>query len=85
MGSRAHPDPPRAGARLGEDLPERLRGLPPAIPPPGAGGERLTLAEVERRYASQIAETGGNKTRAAEIRGIDRKTLYRILGEKDGG
>jgi two-component system response regulator AtoC len=73
----------RSGLVVPEDLPERLRGLPPAVPPPGSS-ERLTLAEVERRYAAQIlAETGGNKTRAAEVLGIDRKTLYRILGEKE--
>jgi DNA-binding NtrC family response regulator len=72
-----------AGLVVPEDLPERVRGLPPGIPPPGAG-ERLTLAEVERRYATQIlAEAGGNKTRASEILGIDRKTLYRILGERE--
>ncbi|HVO19682.1 MAG TPA: sigma-54 dependent transcriptional regulator [Anaeromyxobacter sp.] len=71
-----------AGLVVPEDLPDRLRGLPPAIPPPGSG-ERPTLAEVERRYAAQVlAEAGGNKTRAAEILGIDRKTLYRILGEE---
>ena len=41
---------------------------------------RPTLAEVERRYAAEILrETGGNKSRAAQILGIDRKTLYRIL------
>jgi DNA-binding NtrC family response regulator len=37
---------------------------------------------MERRYASEILrETGGNKTRAAEILGIDRKTLYRLIGD----
>jgi len=72
-----------AGLVVPEDLPERLRGLPPGVPPPGSA-ERPTLSEVERRYATQIlAETLGNKTRAAEILGIDRKTLYRILGEKE--
>jgi DNA-binding NtrC family response regulator len=46
--------------------------------------DRPTLAELERRYAAQVLqETGGNKTRAAEILGIDRKTLYRLLGERD--
>jgi len=72
-----------SGLVVPEDLPERLRGLPPSVPPPGSS-DRPTLAEVERRYAVQVlAETGGNKTRAAEILGIDRKTLYRILGEKE--
>jgi DNA-binding NtrC family response regulator len=41
---------------------------------------RPTLAEVERSYVAEILrETGGNKTRAAQILGIDRKTLYRLL------
>jgi two-component system response regulator AtoC len=72
-----------AGLVVPEDLPDRLRGLPDAVPPSGVA-ERPTLAEVERRYAAQVlAETGGNKTRAAEILGIDRKTLYRIVGEKE--
>jgi two-component system, NtrC family, response regulator AtoC len=71
-----------AGLVVPEDLPDRLRGLPPAVPSSGSA-ERPTLAEVERRYAVQVlGETGGNKTRAAEILGIDRKTLYRILGEE---
>jgi DNA-binding NtrC family response regulator len=35
---------------------------------------------VERSYVAEILrETGGNKTRAAQILGIDRKTLYRLL------
>ncbi len=44
-------------------------------------GRRPTLAEIERRYACEVLRaTGGNKTRAAEILGIDRKTLYRLIG-----
>ena len=75
-----------SGVILPEDLPEHLRG---ARPPPEAEGmtprDRPTLAELERRYAAQVLkETDGNKTRAAEILGIDRKTLYRLLGERDG-
>ena len=39
-----------------------------------------TLAELERRYVQFIlSETGGNKSRAAELLGIDRRTIYRYL------
>lgn len=48
---------------------------------PGETERRPTLAEIERRYACEVLRaTGGNKTRAAEILGIDRKTLYRLIG-----
>ncbi len=41
---------------------------------------RPTLAEVERRYAREVLDAlHGNKTRAAEVLGIDRKTLYRLV------
>lgn len=40
----------------------------------------LTLAEVEKRHIQRVvASTGGNKTRAAKILGIDTKTLYNKL------
>ena len=42
--------------------------------------DRPTLAELEQRYVSLILQQeGGNKKRAAEILGIDRRTLYRTL------
>ncbi len=42
--------------------------------------DRPTLAELERRYIQLLlAETDGNKSRAAEILGIDRRTIYRYL------
>jgi DNA-binding NtrC family response regulator len=42
----------------------------------------LTLYEVERDYILEmLRKTGGNKTRAAELLGLDRKTLYRKLDE----
>jgi DNA-binding NtrC family response regulator len=75
-----------SGVVLPEDLPDAVRAArpaPAAAPLPDTS-DRPTLAELERRYASQVLlETGGNKTRAAEILGIDRKTLYRILGERE--
>jgi DNA-binding NtrC family response regulator len=55
----------------------------------GAGGsasesglvaDRPTLAELERRYIQLVlTESGGNKKKAAEKLGIDRRTLYRAL------
>jgi DNA-binding NtrC family response regulator len=38
----------------------------------------MTIAEVERRYVERVlALLGGNKTRAAQVLGIDRRTLHR--------
>lgn len=51
---------------------------------PRASGKRgrPSLSELDRRYAREVLrQTGGNKTRAAEILCIDRKTLYRLIGE----
>ncbi len=67
--------------------------LPPAIL--GARGERrvideaaeraLPLQAIEREYILRILEkTGGNKYQAAQMLGIDRKTLYRKLAEMEG-
>jgi DNA-binding NtrC family response regulator len=42
----------------------------------------LTLEELEREYIQRVlAAEGGNKTRAAQRLGLDRKTLYRKLEE----
>ena len=49
--------------------------------------ELIPMEEVERRYILHVVEsTRGNKTLAARILGLDRKTLYRKLqqyGVKD--
>jgi DNA-binding NtrC family response regulator len=46
----------------------------------GGLGFNRTLAEVETEYIQNVlASVGGNKTRAAEILGIDRKTLREKL------
>jgi DNA-binding NtrC family response regulator len=40
----------------------------------------LTLDELEAEHISDVLEeTRGNKNRAAQLLGIDRKTLYRKL------
>jgi two-component system, NtrC family, response regulator AtoC len=73
-----------SGVVVPADLPDRLRGASaePARGLPLPPGLRPTLDELSRRYVALVlSECGGNKTRAAEQLGIDRKTLYRILGE----
>jgi two-component system response regulator AtoC len=68
---------------LPSDLPADVSGgAPPA--PAGIIDDRPTLSELERRYiALVLAECGGNKKKAAERLGIDRRTLYRAL-ERSG-
>jgi len=77
---------------LPSDLPVEVYGGSPAEPA-GIFDDRPTLSELEKRYIALIlAECGGNKKRAAERLGIDRRTLYRALeragvaagGEDDG-
>jgi two-component system response regulator HydG len=42
----------------------------------------LTLEQLEKEYIKRVLiETGGNKSKAAERLGLDRKTLYRKLEE----
>jgi two-component system response regulator HydG len=64
------------------DLPEKIRNyrtshvLVAATDP----SELVPLEEVEKRYILRVLEAvGGNKTLAAQVLGLDRKTLYRKL------
>ncbi len=42
--------------------------------------ELVTLSEMERRYVRRVLDAcGGNKTQAARVLGIDRRSLYRRL------
>ena len=46
--------------------------------------KQLTLDQLEKEYIRRVlSEAGGNKSRAAEILGLDRKTLYRKIQEID--
>ncbi|MGE0101360.1 MAG: sigma-54-dependent transcriptional regulator [Blastocatellales bacterium] len=66
-----------------EDLPERVRtgGQTTGIMA-RAKESRMTLRELEREYIIETLRlTRGNKSRAAEILGFDRRTLHRKLDE----
>ncbi|HEY5949441.1 MAG TPA: sigma-54 dependent transcriptional regulator [Kofleriaceae bacterium] len=48
--------------------------------------ELITLDEMERRYVRQVlVAVGGNKTHAARMLGIDRRSLYRRLEPQQRG
>lgn len=67
-----------------EDLPKKIRESSSQTSAilENAKAKRLTLDELEQTYILEILrESGGNKSRAAEILGLDRKTLYRKLDE----
>jgi two-component system response regulator AtoC len=51
----------------------------------GLAGDMPSLAELSRRYAAHVLQhVGGNKSEAARLLDVDRKTLYKLL-ESEGG
>ncbi|MDX2091841.1 MAG: sigma-54 dependent transcriptional regulator [Kofleriaceae bacterium] len=65
-----------------DDLPPNVREKRPTDLLGGAVQRRMTLAELEREFIEAVlADEAGNKTRAAQRLGLDRKTLYRKLEE----
>jgi two-component system response regulator HydG len=65
-----------------EDLPEKIRTFDASRAAHYAGSdtEILSLDELERRYILRAIDLlGGNRSRAAAVLGLDRRTLYRRL------
>jgi two-component system response regulator HydG len=65
-----------------EDLPQKLRSYQPDHEVLAAHdpAELITVDELERRYIQRVlALVSGNKSRAAQILGFDRRTLYRKI------
>jgi two-component system response regulator HydG len=73
-----------------DDIPERVRlhRSSDVVVSSQDPSELLRIEEVERRYILHVLDAvAGNKTAAARILGIERKTLYRKLehfGERGG-
>ena len=65
-----------------DDLPEKIRDYKTSQFLVGGDNpsELVPIQEVEHRYILHVLKTvGGNKTLAARVLGLDRKTLYRKL------
>jgi DNA-binding NtrC family response regulator len=68
-----------------ESLPPRFMAGPegPAVLPAGSESEFENLDDHIERYVMRVLEhTGGNRSRAAEILGISRRTLHRMAERK---
>jgi two-component system response regulator AtoC len=76
----------REGVITRSDLPHEIT----RTPEPGTGqndgaivADWPTLSVLERRYIDRVlSRTGGNKTRAADILGVDRRTLNRLFARE---
>lgn len=68
-----------SGVLTPDDFPEQIRSLPVGGSGP-TSTELPSLEEVEKRHVAHVIEAlSGNMTRAAEVLGLDRRTLYRMV------
>jgi DNA-binding NtrC family response regulator len=77
----------RGGVVLRADLPSTVGAAGHAgSATHGLDTDWPTLAVLDRRYIDRVLQhTGGNKTRAAEVLGIDRRTLSRLFARERQG
>ena len=78
-------DPGTVGRMLGDPAPAEGPGSATPLSPASFHEPFIPLEDMERLYIlSVLAHTGGNKTEAARILGIERKTLARKLQRTEG-
>ena len=71
-----------------DDVPEKVRTFRPEkfVVSANQPEEIVTIDELERRYILRVLSlVGGNKSRAAQVLGFDRRTLYRKLERYQNG
>ncbi|HZA13677.1 MAG TPA: sigma-54 dependent transcriptional regulator [Myxococcaceae bacterium] len=65
-----------------QDFPQPIGEAPKKLS--GLAGDLPTLAELSRRYAAHVLQhVDGNKSEAARLLNVDRKTLYKLLSASD--
>lgn len=80
----------RAATMAGHEVltPDDFAAWGQVVPPDlvdGAIERDLSLKELERVYIQRVLQkTGGHKAKAAQILGLDRRTLYRKVAELEG-
>jgi DNA-binding NtrC family response regulator len=70
-----------------EDIPEKIRSYRPDrfVVSADDPAEIITLEALDRSYIIRAVKLlGGNKSRAAQLLGVDRRTLYRRLEKYEG-
>ena len=73
------------GILMPGDFPAPIGDAASPSGPSGLTDDLPALDELNRRYAQQVLQrTSGNKSEAARILGVDRKTLYKLLGPDAG-
>ena len=69
-----------------KDLPQQVTARVSETPREGKEHELLSLEEVQNRHLQRVLRhVGGDKTKAAEILGIGRSTLYNLLSKAKTG
>lgn len=78
-----HPPPaPKSGVTSTAPQPTAPQPATAAQPPAALDDDWPTLDELSLRYLHRVIEHAkGNKTKAAEVLGIDRRTVSRILSK----